>query len=123
MDDQTFFFFKLGNVYTETSSRSSEYIAMRRYKSFFGATPLVCSLIWDRIKHDVPNGSEPKHLLWSLSFLKQNAVEHYRRSIFNADEKTIRKWTWLFVQLLSDLDVVTSISIKLRLKVNLENSL
>lgn len=103
-------FLKLGNVYTDTKSTSSKYVALRRFQSFFGATPLVCSLIWDKIKHDVPKGGDPKHLLWSLSFLKQNSVEHYRRSIFKADEKTIRKWTWLFVQLLADLDVVTLIS-------------
>lgn len=104
-------FFKLGNVYTETKWTTSQYAALRRFKSFFGVTPIVCSLIWDRIKHNVPNGGERKHLLWCLSFLKQNAVEHYRRSIFRADEKTIRKWTWIFVELLSNLDVVTLIFI------------
>lgn len=99
-------FLKLGNGYTQTKSTGSEYVALRRFKSFFGATPHVCSLIWEKIVHDVPKGGEPKHLLWSLSFLKQYSVEHYRRTIFGADEKTIRKWTWLFVQLLSDVDVV-----------------
>lgn len=106
MSEQTFV--KLGNVYTETKWTSSKYVAQRRFTSFFGVTPRVCSLIWDKIKHDIPNGGAPKHLLWSLSFVKQYSVEHYRRSIFHADEKTIRKWTWLFLELLSNLDVVRS---------------
>lgn len=102
----------MGNVYTLCTSTTSEYVALRRFKSFFGVTPYVCSLIWDKIKNDVPNGGDPKHLLWCLNFLKQNSVEHYRRAIFYADEKTIRKWSWLFVELLSNLDVVTLIFIK-----------
>lgn len=107
MNDQTFY--KLGNIYTETKSTSSEYVALRRFQSFFGVTPHVCSLIWDKIKHSIPNGGDPKHVLWCLCFLKQYSVEHCRRSIFHADEKTIRKWTWIFVELLSELDVVTLI--------------
>lgn len=108
MNEQTFF--KLGNVYTETVSTSSEYVALRRFQSFFGVSPLVCSLIWEKIENAVPSGGAPKHLLWSLCFLKQYSVEHNRRSLFHADEKTIRKWTWIFVELLSELDVVTFIS-------------
>lgn len=122
MNDQTFI--KLGNVYTETKCSSSEYVALRRFKAFFGVTPHVCSLLWDKIKNDVPNGGDPKHMLWSLSFLKQNAVEHYRRSIFHADEKTIRKWTWVFVELLSNLDVVTLILLKIgKMEIQIENYL
>lgn len=99
-------FLKLGNVYTDTKSASSQYVALRRFKSFFGITPLICSLIWNKIEQAVPSGGAPKHLLWSLCFLKQYSVEHTRRAIFHADEKTIRKWTWIFVELLSELDVV-----------------
>lgn len=104
MDAQAFL--KLGNCYTKTNSQSSKFVAERRFSSFFGVTPHICCIIWNKCKPMVPIGGEAKHLLWCLSFLKQYAVEHYRRSIFNADEKTIRKWTWLFVKILSDLDVV-----------------
>lgn len=99
-------FLKLGNKFTNTKSTSSKYIAERRFASFFGVSPEICIIVWDRIKPWVPTDGEPKHLLWSLSFLKQYAVEHYRSAIFKADEKTVRKWTWLFVKILSDMDVV-----------------
>lgn len=110
-------FIKLGNFYTKTTSQSSQYVAKRRFMSFFGVTPQVCSIIWQKVRQEVKiKGGEPKHLLWCLSYLKQYAVEHYRRSIFNADEKTIRKWTWILVKILSDLDVVYFFSLNLYLK-------
>lgn len=99
-------FLKLGNVYTDTKSTLSQYVALRRFKSFFGVTPQVCSLICKEVEQAVPSGGQPKHLLWCLCFLKQYSVEHNRRAIFHADEKTIRKWTWIFVELLSELNVV-----------------
>lgn len=98
-------FLKLGSKYTK-SVVSRPKIALRRFQSFFGVIPVVCSLIWDQLKNEAPSGAEPKHLLWCLSFLKEYSNEHYRRSIFNSDEKTIRKWTWTFVKLLSNLNVV-----------------
>lgn len=100
-------FTKLGNRYTESSMTRSAKVALRRFKSFFGITPIVCSIIWQKIKDEVPEGGEPKHLLWSLMFLKQYTDEHTRRSIVGADEKTMRKWTWIFVEMLSNMDAVT----------------
>lgn len=98
-------FLKLGNRYTR-SVMSKYNVALRRFKSFFGVTPKVCSIIWNLIKNVAPRGAQTKHLLWCLSFLKEYSTEHYRRSIFKADEKTMREWTWKFVKLLSDLNVV-----------------
>lgn len=103
-------FLKLGNRYTESKYSSSDKTKLRRFKSFFGVTPPVCSIIWQRIKNRAPAGSQPKHLLWCLLFLKQYGIEHTRRSILDADEKTIRKWTWIFTKLLADLDVVQLLS-------------
>lgn len=105
-------FLKLGNLYTKTACKTSKYVAERRFTSFFGVTPYVCSIIWEKLLPTLPIGGEPKHFLWALTFLRQYAVEHYRHSIFNADEKTIRKWTWIFVKLLSDLEMVFSYTYK-----------
>lgn len=100
-------FLKLGNKYTQ-SKMSSMPTAVRRFKSFFGVTPEVCCIAWNAIKNKEPN-AQPQHLLYCLSFLKEYSTEHYRRSIFKADEKTMREWTWKFVKLLSDIDVVSLI--------------
>lgn len=66
----------------------------------------MCFLVWQRVKLEAPSDSEPKHLLWCLNFLKQCSTEHTRKALFAADEKTVRKWTWIFVKLVSNLDVV-----------------
>lgn len=100
-------FIKLGNVYTKSSSMRSAPIALRRFKSFFGVTPIVCSIIWEKLRDELPVGAEPKHLLYGLSFLKQYCDEHNRHATFGADEKTMRKWTRIFVTLLSNMNVVT----------------
>ena len=99
-------FWKLGNIYTKSSLTRSENVALRRFKSHFGVTPIICSLIWEKLRTELPVGASPQHLLWGLSFLKQYSDEHYRRSVFRADEKTIRKWKWIFVTYLSNMNVV-----------------
>lgn len=99
-------FLKIGNKYTKTKTAQSKLTSMRRFKSFFGVTPNVCAIIWKKIKKDAPTNSAPMHLLWCLNFLKQYSNEHTRRALLDVDEKTIRKWTWTFIELLSNLDVV-----------------
>lgn len=84
----------------------SVYVGLRRFKCFFGVSPQVCAIVWDECYNKLPNGAEPKHLLWCLFFLKQYQPEHVRRVILKADEKTIRKWTWSLITLLSDMNVV-----------------
>lgn len=99
-------FLAIGSRYTKTKSKESETTRQRRFKSFFGVTPHVCFLVWQRIKNEAPPGSEPKHLLWCLNFLKEYSDEHTRKAVLGAVEKTIRKWSWIFVKLISDLNVV-----------------
>ena len=64
-------------------------------------------MIWNRLIGKLPPGSRPVHLLWSLLFLKRYDTEHVNRSLTQADEKTWRKWVWIFVELLANLDVVS----------------
>lgn len=58
-------FLKLGNKYTK-SLVSTPKLALRRFKSFFGITLLVCSIVWDELKNEAPYGAE--HLLWTINF-------------------------------------------------------
>lgn len=99
-------FLKLGNEISKTKRGQKESTKTRRFKSFFGVTPYVCSIVWTKIVGIAPIGFLPKHLLWGLNFLKQYTSEHKRHSTLNADEKTIRKWTWIAVKLLSGLKMV-----------------
>lgn len=97
-------FLRIGNLYTKATSNKNT--NLRRFKSFFGVSPVVCALTWDIIKFEAPSQSAPNHLLWCLYFLKQYPTEHEMRSLFKADEKTIRKWIWIFLKMLSNLNVV-----------------
>lgn len=86
----------------------SQVIEKRRFNALFGASPEVCQHLWSRIGSDIPPGASPKHLLWALMFLKIYASEHVHRLISGADEKTFRKWTWEFVNLIANLPVVSN---------------
>lgn len=79
----------------------------RRFRSFFGVSPAVCSLVWDTIGTNLPRGGMPEHLLWALMFLKIYSTEHVHCSFAKCDEKTYRKWSWCFVMLIADLNVVS----------------
>lgn len=103
-------FLSLGNKITKTKRGQKESTKTRRFKSFFGITPQVCSIVWEKICDKAPNDFQPKHLLWGLTFLKLYTIEHDRHSTLGADEKTIRKWTWVAVSLLSNLNVVKMIA-------------
>ena len=70
----------------------------------FGTSPYICFTLWKRIA--VPEGSSPKHLLWALMLLKTYAVQELLASLCGVDEKTFRKWSWVFVNAISVLEVV-----------------
>lgn len=99
-------FWSLGCQLISHDQNNSINIGMRRFKSFFGVSPLICEKVFHLLGGKRPRGSKPEHLLWSFLFLKQYNTEHVNHSITKADEKTFRKWVWIFVYLLAELDVV-----------------
>ena len=79
----------------------------RRFRTFFGTSPQICELIWtnldpfEQIAPDYP-GVQVVHLLWALMFMKIYAEESVHCGLVGGvDEKTFRKWTWLFVEYIS----------------------
>lgn len=88
-----------------------------RFKSHFGTQPRICSDVWTRINPaaSMPTGAKPVHLLWALMFLKLYSSESVLCTLASAgeavDEKTLRKWVWMFVPAIADItnDVVSSI--------------
>lgn len=105
MDEMTNIFWQEGSKFSKHKSENSGLTGMRKFISFYGISPEVCSLLWKTIQNK-PNGSEPKHLLWCMLFLKNYNTEHVNASIVNADEKTFRLWVWRFIELLAKIDVV-----------------
>lgn len=105
MDAMTTIFWNEGLGYTKHKIENSDLTGMRVFRTFYGVSPDVLSKLWQLIQ-DKPDGSEPKHLLWCMLFLKNYHKEHVNASIVKVDEKTFRLWVWRFVQMLANLDVV-----------------
>ena len=89
----------------------------RRFRSLFGARIEIVLKVWSMLLEDGlrPKKSKPKHLLWTLYFLKVypreapgcSAVGGSKGAI---DPKTLRKWVWLFIERIAELaDEVVSI--------------
>ena len=56
-------------------------------------------------KLELPVGASPTHMLWSLLFLKTCGKETMLSSMAGGiDEKTFRKWAWVFIMIISDLE-------------------
>lgn len=97
----------------------------RRFRANFGTTPAICAILWGMISPNetMPKGVKYFHLLWALMFLKLYASEHVLSGIAKCDEKTYRKWTWLFIMALADLvpECVSTVAVCCCVQTNFEN--
>ncbi|ETV76974.1 hypothetical protein H257_09381 [Aphanomyces astaci] len=101
-------FWVLGCAMLDQAS-SMTLTALRRCRAVFGISPGSTSEAWSLTDATRPSTSRPKHLLWCLMFLKVYASESVHRCLSRADEKTFRKWVWLWVDLLANLRVVLAL--------------
>jgi hypothetical protein len=86
---------------------NSNSVFTRRWMSAFGAPPIVCCILWNKMDpfKTMPRGVEPKHLLWGLHFLAvYDTEENSSQRVGQVDEKTFRKWAHLFVKAISYLE-------------------
>ena len=89
--------------------RRKENYRQKNFKQHFGKSPYMISLLWKEIIHDKwilrkTNGKpQPRHLLWALNFMQVYDEETPSSSRFKCDEKTWRKWTWVYVTAMSRL--------------------
>lgn len=105
MNDLTNIFWSEGLSFAGRSTSLSGLTGMRIFKSFYGVSPEVCSQLW-HMMDDKPENAEPKHLLWAFIFMKSYNTEHVNAGLVMCDEKTFRKWVWLFIDMLSSLQLV-----------------
>lgn len=85
----------------------AQQVLERKFLAFFGTTAFVCALLWAMLLPqlpDLPSNVHPKHLLWALIFLKQYNIEEVNAKLAACDEKTFRKWVWLFVEMIAELE-------------------
>lgn len=88
-------------VIGRSSDNGSIDIAMRRFKAHYGIKPGACANIWIILENRMPPKSHHVHLMYALLFLKTYQTEHQNSSLFGVDEKTFRKYQWIFVHLLA----------------------
>lgn len=86
-----------------------------RFHDSFGCSIFFARKLWKRIMKfkngQIMRGACFKHLLWALFFINHYGKEAAMKSVIHHDEKTIRKWTWYFINALADLvpSVVSSL--------------
>lgn len=83
----------------------------RVMRGFFGVPIPVMTNLWNRLEPTVnfQSGALPKHLLWSLLFLKLYSTEEVHCALVGwPTRKTFRKWSWFF---LSQIDSVLYVDV------------
>jgi hypothetical protein len=82
----------------------------RRFREHFGAPFEIVRMVWDMMGEGqlLPEKSEPKHLLWTLYFLKCYPKEGPGCAAVGGskgaiDPKTMRKWVWLLLERIGEL--------------------
>jgi hypothetical protein len=86
--------------------RSSQQTRDRQFRSHFGATPEICTRVWELLDATtLPRDAEKKHLLWALMFLMLYKTESVHCSLAGGvDEKTFRSWSFFFINEVSLLE-------------------
>ena len=102
-------FWRIGHNITRHDVEGSLSVGHRKFRAFFGTSPAVCVVAWDLLASVRPNNSKPSHLLWALMLLKRYCIESFNAALVKVTEKTFRKWSLLFVDLLADMPVVNKI--------------
>ena len=75
----------------------------RTFRALFGTSTDVCSVLWDYCathKRRPKRGMKPKHLLWSLRFLKSYDTEDSLSTWAETTRKTWRKWVWILLRII-----------------------
>ena len=101
-------FWTAGHMITGHDVDGSLSLGYRRFRAFFGTSPLVCVIAWNIMS--MARSSRPEHLLWALLLLKRYSVENINATLTGVSEKTFRKWSHIFINLLADMPVVSEIN-------------
>jgi hypothetical protein len=65
----------------------------------------VCEHIWNHLSRYSwkPPQTRPKHLLWTLMFLKLYSTELVLAVMARVSRKTFRKWVWLLLPVIANM--------------------
>ena len=100
-------FWALGSALSgNLAGRGSATTKERRFRKIFGVCAETCCKVWNLCVPDLPETTSPVHLLWTLYFLKQYGLEEVNSAFAQCDEKTFRKWCWIMIKTIAELDLV-----------------
>ena len=118
-------FYREGCVITRHNIEGSVDTGLRRFREHFYATPIVCSILWNMMteKQMHPNGATVKCMLCALLFLKCYNTETVNSGTMNLDEKTVRKWQWIYIDLIAGLRLVCILYVAMSCVVSLRNEI
>lgn len=82
-------------------------VSLRKFRTLFGTSPNICSIVWNMVypsSNIALKRAKPQHLLWALMLLKTYSEESVMSCLAGGvDEKTFRKWAWIFIQEIESL--------------------
>ena len=78
------------------------------FRATFGCHVLIVRSIYKLLYSEdlLPEGGKLEHLLWALMFLKIYAGFKDLASRAGVDEQTFKKWSWLFVLAIANLESI-----------------
>lgn len=106
-------FQELGSSVAKIRRSSSKKVMLRRFKAEFGAPPEAVVDAWDLLMEsaflrdqlaDTSRPPNPDHFLWALMLLKKYSVTTTLANSVGVDEKTFRKWSWIYLEATAELD-------------------
>ena len=108
---------KLAYKITRRRPAVSRSTSHRRFVSLFGISSRIVSALWRLLERQatLPRGFTPAHLLWTLCFVKVYATEAITAALFGCDEKTLRKWIWIGLKQLADIDFMVRTNTVIRM--------
>lgn len=105
------FWYELGMNFINRRSNLTQYKNLkdhhfRDFKGSFGSSRLVMKKCWSLLMTvcELDKGVAPYHLIWALFFLKVYGSESTNIALAKCDHKTYRKWTWMLIIAISDLE-------------------
>ena len=105
-------FLSLGHQMMRRQEGGSASISDRRFRGWFGLPAEVAAQAWNLLDPEatMPAGASKLKMLWGLSLLKNYLPEEDMAAKAGVNEKTFRKWAWMFISELSALegDVVSA---------------
>ena len=76
------------------------------FRALFGCSAGSALHLWNLIVHEdaLPSGGTLRHMIWTLFFVKVYPTDRTCKIMLGADDKTIRKWVYVFMQAISSLE-------------------